>query len=681
MASQQDERVSIAEPEANNEFFAEFLDDYFAECDEHLTAVRRGLLTLESFIGQAHLDRALLDELFRSFHSLKGISAMVGVRPAEQLAHHMESYLRGLRDEQLLLTAAGLEGLISGTNLLEQVVAARRDQLPAPDIAPLMLQLDALTAGQPDPAPAPAAEAPPTVAVPLTTSAASGGLAAAGGKKIWRFEFTPSPTLAERGINVNTVRARLQEVGELTRAAPRVLSAGGIAFEFLVVTSLDESAFTGWHNDGLAFVPAESIEPAQAATPTTASPAAANPPSAPTVAGSVAPPSIVRVSLGRLDELMRLVGEMVISRSRLDDQLKQTEPRMEPAEWRPLQETNLAIERQLRDLREAVLRVRMVPIGEIFERMQFVVRDLARESHKQIKLELSGQETEIDKLVVERMMDPLLHLVRNAVSHGLESPAERQAAGKPVEGKIKLSAFTSGEVVVIEIEDDGRGIDRERVGARARGLEMINDADVLDDATLLDVICSPGFSTREEADRAAGRGVGMAVVRNIVHGLGGAFMLDSTQGRGTRFTIQLPVTLAIADALIVAVGGQRFAIPQSAVREVLEIEPLKLKTFESNEVMPYRGGVMPIIRLARLFGLTEQYGRAFHAFVIGSGSSTTAIAVDRILGQREIVVRAINDPLIQVRGIAGATELGDGRVVLILDANSLAGKKAMGRDK
>lgn len=682
MANQQDERVSIAEPEANNEFFAEFLDDYFAECDEHLTIVRRGLLTLESFVGQAHLDRALLDELFRSFHSLKGISAMVGVRQAEQLAHHMESYLRGLRDEQLLLTTPGLDGLISGTKLLEQVVAARRDQSPPPDVAPLMLQLDALTAGQAEAALSAPGDASPAAA------AASDGLAADGGQKIWRFEFTPAPALAERGINVNTVRARLQEVGELTRAAPRVLSAGGIVFEFLVATALDESAFTGWHNDGLTFAPAESaapIEPisaTEAVPPETANTPSANTPSANMlpVAASVAPPSIVRVSLGRLDELMRMVGEMVISRSRLDDQLKHAEPLMQAAEWRLLQETNLAIERQLRDLREAVLRVRMVPIGEIFERMQFVVRDLARESHKQIKLELSGQETEIDKLLVERMMDPLLHLVRNAVSHGLESPDERRAAGKPLEGKIRLSAFTAGEVVVIEIEDDGRGIDRERVGARARALELIDEADALDDATLLDVICAPGFSTREEADRAAGRGIGMAVVRNTVHGLGGAFMLDSTQGRGTRFTIQLPVTLAIADALIVAVGGQRYAIPQSAVHEVLEIEPVKVKTFESNEVMPYRGGVLPIIRLARLFGLTEQYSRAFHAFVIGSGTGTTAIAVDRILGQREIVVRAINDPLIQVRGVAGATELGDGRVVLILDANGLVGKKTTVRE-
>jgi two-component system chemotaxis sensor kinase CheA len=657
--------VSIAEPEANEEFFGEFLDDYFAECDEHLTLVRRGLMALETFLDQPRVDQALLDDLFRSFHSLKGISAMVGVRQAEHLAHHMESYLRRLRDQEIALTGPGLDGLISGTKMLEQVVAARRNQAPAPDIAPTMVQLEALTSSSVQLDAIAPADTAPLVSV---ADARNETNAATGDKKIWQFEFTPSPGLAARGINVNTTRARLQEIGELIQAAPRVLPAGGIVFEFLVASAADESAFAAWRDDGLTAAPGESSAPAASSDKTNAPAGAVTP--------AVAPPSIVRVSLGRLDELMRMVGEMVVSRSRLDNQLRQAEPVMPAARWRPLQETNQTIERQLRDLREAVLRVRMVPIGEVFERMQFVVRDLARETNKKIRLELSGQGTEIDKLLVERMMDPLLHLVRNAVSHGMQSPAEREAAGKPIEGTIKLNAFTAGEMVVIEVEDDGRGIDRERVMARAHAMGLVGDTGPLDDAALLDLICSPGFSTRDETDRAAGRGVGMAVVRNTVQVLGGAFALDSELGRGTRFTIQLPITLAIADALIVAVGGQRFAVPQAVVREVIEVEPQKVKAFERNEVIPYRGGVLPIIRLARLFGLAENYRHAFHAFVIGSGSSAAGIAVDRILGQREIVVRAIPDPLLQVRGIAGATELGDGRVVLILDAHGLTGRKS-----
>jgi two-component system chemotaxis sensor kinase CheA len=387
---------------------------------------------------------------------------------------------------------------------------------------------------------------------------------------------------------------------------------------------------------------------------------------------ALAPSNVVRVDLARLDDLMRMIGELVISRSHLDDNLKRVEDSLPSAEWQALQENNLAFERQLRYLREGVMRVRMVPIGEVFERMHFVVRDLAREYQKRVRIELDGQRTEIDKLLVERLMDPLLHLVRNAISHGLEPESERVAQGKPPEGVIALRASTSGETVVIEVEDDGRGIDSEHVARRAREKRLIA-ADAIDDPSrLLDIICEPAFSTREEADRASGRGVGMNVVRNTVVDLGGSLALDTRAGRGTRFTIQLPLTLAITDALIVDAGGQRYAVPQSSVREVIEIDPASVTALENNEVVRYRGGVLPLLRLARLFGLKERSGRALYALVAVGGQNPVAIVVDRLSGQREVVVRTFTDPLIRIAGIAGATELGDGRVVLILDLPALA---------
>ncbi len=648
--------MSIAEHKADDGFFAEFLDDYFAESEEHMTALRRDLLALERFVDMPRIDRPLTDELFRSFHSLKGISGMVGLREAERLAHEMESYLRALREDHTTLSEAGMEALIAGTKMLEQVISARRESKPPPDIALVVAQLEAIMRGEADAASA------------ITEQAdATGDGQTRSGMKLWRFEFIPTSSLAERGVSVNTVRARLQQMGALKNGAPRVMQGGGIAFEFIVESQQDESLFAALREDGLtyalleetALTPLESVETkpldknAQKNAPT------------------IAPSNIVRVSLNRLDELMRMVGELVISRARLEDNLKSAESIMPALSWRALQETNSVMERQLRDLREGVMRVRMVPIGEIFERMRFVVRDLAREHRKTARLELSGQETEIDKLLIERMMDPLLHLVRNAFSHGLESASERALQGKPVEGVIRLRAFTSAEMIVIEVEDDGRGIDRERIIERAHLMGLITEGARIDDEALLDLICSPGFSTREEADMASGRGIGMSVVKNTVLGLGGTFALDSEVGRGTRFTVQLPVTLAIADALIVTAGGQKFAIPQSAVREVMEVEPQSVKTFENNEVIHYRGGVLPVLRLARLFGLDENFSRVFHAFVVGQGLSAAGIAVDRILGQREIVVRAVSDPLIQVTGIAGATELGDGRVVLILDVAAL----------
>ena len=339
----------------------------------------------------------------------------------------------------------------------------------------------------------------------------------------------------------------------------------------------------------------------------------------------------------------------------------------------------MAMSRQLRDLREGVMRVRMVQVGEIFERMRFVVRDLARESGKEIRLELLGQDTEIDKFLVERMTDPLMHLVRNAVSHGLETVEERAAEGKSPEGRITLRAATSGENVLIEIADDGRGIDAERVAARARERGLISGDVRLDEALLLELICAPGFSTRDEADRASGRGVGMDVVCNTVEELGGKLTLATERNRGTRFTVELPLTLAIADAIIASVAGQRFAFPQAVVREVIEVEAAAVKVFENNEIVSYRGGVLPLVRLARLFGLREKKRDSFHVFVIGGGANAVGLAVDRAVGQKEIVVRGLNDPLVKVAGVAGATDLGDGRVVLILDVAALKHSMLGGR--
>jgi two-component system chemotaxis sensor kinase CheA len=388
------------------------------------------------------------------------------------------------------------------------------------------------------------------------------------------------------------------------------------------------------------------------------------------------PSNVVRVDLTRLDDLMRLVGELVINRSRLEENLKLLTGILPPAHastvGRVLQETSHAFERQLRDLREGVMRLRLVPVRDVFARMQFVVRDLTRESGKEIRLEASGEETEIDKYVVERIMDPLLHLVRNAVSHGLELSQERAARGKPPVGTLSLRASASGETILIEVEDDGRGMDAEAVLARARATGVAGTEAGSDAVPLLDLICAPGFSTREEADRASGRGMGMAVVRTVVEELGGFLSLDTRLGKGTHFTLQLPLTLAIADALLVIVSGQMFAVPQVLVREVLQVETDALRRLENNELIPYRDGVLTLVRLGAFFGLVDVEKRTLNVLVVGMGRAAVGIAVDRVVGLREIVVRPLNDPLLRVPGIGGATELGDGRVVLILDPIPLA---------
>jgi two-component system, chemotaxis family, sensor kinase CheA len=644
----------MSETEFNEQFFEQFLDDYFAESDTHLQSVRRNLLAFDdSLTAGRPVEKGILNDLFRSFHTLKGISAMANVAAAETLAHYMESYLRLLRDGQTGFTEEGLTALIESTRKLEEIVAARRANAEIPPIAAEIELLESFS-GAEGTGESPAAREPePAPSTALSADASH-----------YLFTFAPSAELAGRGINVNSVRERLQTLGAIRKSTPSVREGGRIVFEFVVETAAEESVFEDWEADGLDFEKLENLS----GPPGNEREAEVSEPQKSGLFGQL---NVVRVDLSRLDELMLMVGELVISRARLTDRLRRLEDKLPSGEWRDLQEINHTIGRQLRNLRDGVMRVRMIPIGEIFERMQFAVRDLAREGGKRIRLEITGKNTEVDKLLVERMLDPLLHLVRNAVSHGIEETATRESKGKPPEGRIKLHAATIGETVEIEIGDDGRGIDRKAVARRARKLGLLAAGELRDDALLLEILCAPGFSTREEADKTSGRGVGMDIVRRTVEGLGGLIKLETAKDKGTTFRIQLPLTLAIADALIVAAGGERFAVPQSTVREVIEVERTAVREFENNEVIEYRGAALPIVRLARLFALEERPRPAFHAFVVGEGRQAVGVAVDRVLGQNEIVIRAINDPLAQVPGISGATELGDGRVVLILDVAAI----------
>lgn len=616
-----------------------FLDDYFGECDEHLTTIGRLLLDAEQRSGQ--IAPPALQELFRAAHSIKGLSGMVALREAELLAHHLESYLRVLRDAQAPAPAAGLRALMRATRTLEGVLAAKREHREPPNIDGVIAELSGV-------------ETTSSEAAPLTP----GGLPAAQAMT-WQVVFVPSPELTARGVGVNRVRTLLAETSEIVDAAPRVERDGAISFQFIVEGDLTDLQA---HGDDYGLTITRTTKAAQGdvdASPMAAAPLNLN------------AAQFVRVDLARLDELMRLIGDLVTSRARLVESLSKIAVHVPAMEWRAVQDNALAIDRKLRELRDGVMRVRLVRVGEILRRMPFVVSDLARESGREVRLEIIGQETEIDKFVVERLMDPILHLVRNAVSHGVERAEDRIAQGKPAQATITLSASSVGDMVVLQIADDGRGIDTEAVIRRARAAGINVPAGV-DAAALLPVLCTPGFSTRESADRASGRGVGMAVVQTTVHELGGRISMESTRGAGTRFTLEVPLTLSITDAILTRVGAQTFAVPQAAIREVIELQHGEVRRHEHHEIAHYRDRALPIVRLARVFGLTAAPGRVLHVFVVGDGAKAVGLAVDRILGQRDIVVRALNDPSIKVAAVAGATDLGDGRPVLILDPARIA---------
>jgi two-component system chemotaxis sensor kinase CheA len=635
------------------------LDDYVAECDEHLSAARRTLLDLEATRNVASADREQVDALFRAFHTVKGLSGMVGARAAEEVAHGLEAYLGAVRKGQVTLTERGVDVLLEGIALVETAVNAVHGGQSAPDTSAVAAQIAALLPVHPttpNEPPASTIDSPQAGVLPPDRKAKlAAGLAR--GERAWQITFTPSPALAQRGINVNGVRERLQAGGTILHAEPAPIPGGGIQFTFLVIGPADFD-FSAFVDDGIAVTPYEP--PTASVTPLTSRQAGA----------SLAQANLVRVDLSRLDDLMRGVGELVLSRSRLESNLARVSRYLPPGDRRELEETTQLIERQLRGLREGLMRVRMVPVRELFSRMRLVVRDLTRESDKQVDLVVMGEETEIDKFLGERMSDPLLHLVRNAVSHGLEPAAKRVASGKPARGRLTLRASAPGGTIVLEVEDDGRGIDVDAVFARARATGLIAADAPADPAAVLDLICTPGFSTRAEADRTSGRGVGMDVVRRMVEGIGGSLALHTRPGLGTRITARLPLTLVVADVLTLAVGDQLYAIPQTAVREVLPVEPGSTTILPTSELIRYRGGVLPLLRLGELFKAARPPG-AFVALVVGEGAAMLALAADRAVGLREVVVRALADPLVQVPGISGATELGDGRPILILDPAGL----------
>lgn len=632
----------------------DLLDDFYAECDELLGVARAAISQVETAFKAGQTSGAGLDSLFRAMHSLKGICAIAGVRPAEDLAHGLEDLLRLLTKGELAVSALIVDRLLAAMEQLARIIAAHRAQRALPGID---ADLQAIRALMPAKSPTPVSAAP-VAPTPVPEAGESDPVAAARrrGLGIWRVVFSPSPELDKRGVRVNVIRERLSQVGEIVSAAPAV-QPGGLRFVFVFAASREPADLAAWEQDGVTFelvgapsVPAPAVAPAEPRVDVDES------------ALSLTPSHLVRVDLSQLDDLMRITGEIIIHRSRLQDRLGAG-----VVSGDDLKDIDAALGRSLRELRAAVSRVRLVPVAEIFSRMPYVVRDLARDSQQQVRVVLEGESTGIDKYLVERLKEPLLHIVRNALSHAIEPANARRAAGKPAEATLRLGAARSGGSVEIAVSDDGRGIDAGALANRARSLGL-KVPDVLDPRALLALLCHPGFSTREVADRGAGRGVGMAVVRDTVQQLGGTLTLETEHGRGTTFRLRLPLTLSIADVVILRVGDQRCALPQAHIDEIFQIAASEARTIQQTEVVPYRDALLPFVRLRGLFGITEASSDPqLTVVVVRTDRGATGLVVDRVESRREIVLRPLSDPLVQVPGIGGATELGDGRPLLVLD--------------
>lgn len=664
----------------NDIHLKEFLTAYLAEADEHLSLANQMLLEVDASLRSNQSNPRAVRELFRALHTLKGLSAMVGVEPIVAIAHRMETSLRGAEREGGKLPASAIDTLLKGVRAIEQRVRAlseKREVAPPP--RSLLDELDALdtSSSVADAASGNALDLDSAIAsklAPFQVEALSARHT--DGRRAVRIDFVPSPERAEKGFSINSVRERVGLVAEIVKVVPVSIprsaeAPGGLSFALLLLTSATDMAIAEAVGTDAANV--------VALTPSTglsiAVESAVEPDLEDAESSLVQHRSTVRVNVDRLDDAMEQLSSLIVTRSRITRVVSEmTEMGTDTRELQQIVRENA---RQLRDLRAAILRVRMVPVAEVLDRVPLIVRELCRQSGKQLRLVVNAGGAELDKAVAERIFPAIVHLVRNAVDHAIEDPRERAETGKGPEGTLTLAATShSNTRLELTVTDDGRGVDRAVVQRRAG--RHIADGD----AALLDALCEAGLSTRTEASTTSGRGMGMDIVKRIVvDQLGGELHMKTERGVGTTFTLRVPLTIAIVETFTLDCADQRFVVPVSMVEEILEIDPEKIVGAPPGPgggslyggMIERRGEVVPLVDLAHALHLSRREGAPRQALLVRRNGEPMAFALERVRGQQEAVVRPLIDPLVQVRGISGATDLGDGKPTLVLDLISLSG--------
>lgn len=642
------------------------------EAGELLDQIEQGLLDL----GHRLDDRGLVDEVFRGLHTLKGSGAMFGFDALAEFTHHCETAFDRVR-----------KGLAPATQELVAVILSARDHMRAliegdgtgleATGAAILAQLQAAIDGASDAAPA---------AAPSTSA-----------RKGWRLSFRLPADAMANGTNPLMLLDELRDLGECrivarTDKVPPLadlvptechigwdvelygdISRDDIDDVFIFV--MDDMELTVEPLDAPVDEIAEEVPVAEADTPPLTTDSAAP---APAPAKSGANPAAksgansgesVRVPAERLDELMDRVGELVIVQSRLS-QLASGQGSAVGSEL-ALRSISEEIERLAGELRDTMMVLRMVPVASLFSRFRRLVHDLARETGKTIELSTEGETTEVDKTMIERLADPMVHLIRNACDHGLETPEDRVAAGKPAAGQVRLSAHQAGGEVLITIRDDGRGIDRERVRAKAEAQGLIQPEQAISDHDLLQMIFHPGFSTAAQVTNLTGRGVGMDVVKRTIESLRGTIDITSKPGEGSTVVLRIPLTLAIIDGLLVRVGEGRFVIPLGAVEECLELSLEEDLRSRGRSFITLRDRLVPFLRLREIFDTGTRPDPHQKIVVIATGTERVGLVVDQIIGSHQTVIKSMSPLHRDVATFAGATILGDGGVALILDVVQL----------
>ena len=646
-----------------------FHEVFFLESFEALDSMEGALLQLVPGVA----DSETVNTIFRVAHSIKGGAGMFGFNEVATFTHTLETLLDELRAGRMEVTAPLCEGLLQSVDQIRGMLGAiQKQQVFDPATAnALKAEFTRLIderkprGGQAAPRPVPPADAD-------------------AGRRRWQIRFKALPDLLNRGNDPLRMFSELAGLGDL-----RVVADCSTVPD---LPTLDpQICYISWQLELATEAPRSSIElifewaegdceldiqpldgPVAVVVPTQPAPAPGAPslPAAPTSAVTSAEGNSIRVAIEKIDELLNTVGEIVITQSMLSQLSRQ----LEGLHADRLRAGLAQLDMSIRELQERVMRVRMLPVGTVFSRFPRLVRDLSTRLGKKIRLQLSGEQTELDKTVLEKIGDPLVHLVRNSVDHGIESPAARIAAGKPEEGTVHLNAFHKGGSINIVITDDGGGLDKQRIVEKARSKGLIDANAQLGDEHIFELIFLPGFSTAAQTTDLSGRGVGMDVVRRNIKDLGGNIELQSELGGGTSITITLPLTLAIVDGQTVSVGTETYIVPVVTVVESLQLKPGAVNhVYGHGEVFPFRGEYLPVIRLHEVFGVAPRSGVLHEGLimVVEGDGRRAGLFIDQLLGQQQVVIKSLETNYARIEGVGGATILGEGTVALILDVPGL----------
>ncbi|ANX12305.1 chemotaxis protein CheA [Fictibacillus arsenicus] len=661
----------------------QYLDIFIEESKEHLQAINQQVLLLE----KSPEELTIVNEIFRSAHTLKGMSATMGYEDLANLTHCMENVLDAIRNKKITVTTQVLDVLFTSLDHLEaMVVEISEGGSGKRDVSETVRDLEALEKGEMTKSVSHKADKPAELSQSFDQYEKQIILQSKEqGFHAYELSISLRKDCILKAARVYMVFEVIEQIGEIIKSIPSVDMLEAEQFEsdfklsiltketgeeikqrILKVSEVDEVVVSEINterlNDSVHKESEHSAEKINAANETKKDESSS------TSAGGSAAGKTIRVNIERLDQLMNLFEELVIDRGRLEEISKM----LKSAE---LNETVERMSRVSGDLQNIILTMRMVPVEQVFNRFPRMVRGLAKDLGKNVNLEIVGAETELDRTVIDEIGDPLVHLLRNSIDHGIEKPSVRSTSGKDETGTIYLRAYHSGNHVFIEIEDDGAGINRQKVLEKAleNGIITKEMSENLTDKQCFELLFASGFSTAEVISDISGRGVGLDVVKNKIESLGGSISVDSTAGYGTIFSIQLPLTLSIMSVMLVEVQKEKYAIPLSSIIETAIIKKEEILSAHNQKVMDFRGRVVPLVFMKEIFEVPSAMEASEYVpvVVVRKGDKMAALVVDSFIGQQEIVLKSLGQYLSSVFAISGATILGDGQVALILDCNAL----------